>query len=261
MAKKGKNVELPGFLEALWRRVGHTPNSQQRRLSLGRIVTTAIRMVEAEGLPALSMARLAEQLGCATMSLYRHVSSKDELHALMMDAAPGEPPSITTDDWAEGLAQWARALRQVYLRHPWILQVPMSGPPLEPGQLAWLDCGLRVLAPSRLALRDRLSLMLTLLYYVRGEAQLAIGLRQAGSTAGRRSIDASYGDRLAQLVDADRFPALANLVAAGVFEDADVTNSDEEFEFGLARIFDGVRALVRSSAKTQRSRLRRHTVR
>src|SRR5262249_12514048 len=157
----------------------------------------AIEMAETDGLASVSMARLAERLGCATMALYRHVSSKDELHALMTDAAPGAPPSLPDgDDWTGGLTLWARALREVYLRHPWFVEIGVSGPPLEPGQLAWFDSGLRGLAPTRLAPADKVSAILMLLYYVRGEAQLASGMRQASRTASSRARGTQYGQRL-----------------------------------------------------------------
>src|SRR5262249_32106324 len=139
----------------------------------------------AEGLASLSMARIAEKLGCATMSLYRHVASKDDLHVFMMDAAPGLPPAVDGEagGWRAGLERWARELRAVYLRHPWVLQVTGSSPPLEPGQLAWLDCGLAVLRGARLGAADQLSVIMLLLYYVRGEAQLAAARAAEGVVA------------------------------------------------------------------------------
>jgi AcrR family transcriptional regulator len=259
VAKQRKDDELPGFLEVLWQRAGRQAREPQQRLSLERIVDAAIQMAESDGLPSLSMARLAQRLGCATMALYRHVASKDELQALMTDAAPGPPPSIPgSDDWAEGLTRWARALRDVYLRHPWILQIPVRSPPLEPGQLAWFDCGLRVLEHTRLAPADKLSVILMLLYYVRGEAQLSSGLRQASEQSKpTRGGTRSYGQRLAQLIDSERFPALAALIEAGVFENVDVENAASDFEFGLACILAGIDVLVRRHERTKTRNQRR----
>src|SRR5919198_4883542 len=77
-------------------------------LSLDRIVAAAVAVADADGLGAVSMHRVAQELGSSAMSLYRHVSSKEELLDLMVDAAFGTPPSASGEDWRAGLARWAR---------------------------------------------------------------------------------------------------------------------------------------------------------
>src|SRR3954463_6213262 len=135
------NEPLPRALEILW---GDAPAARRTRgLSRDRIVAAAIELVKAEGLGALSMARLAERLGCGTMSLYRHVANKDELVKFMVSAGPGPSPAPDDrQDWGGALTGWAAGLWEVYHRHPWILQTASAGPPTDPGQLAWLDAGL-----------------------------------------------------------------------------------------------------------------------
>jgi hypothetical protein len=180
------------------------------------------------------------------MSLYRHVANKDELHVFMMDAAPGLPPDIGPDDWRAGLEQWARALQAVYYRHPWILQVSTGRPPIEPGQLGWLDQGLRAMAGTGLPARQRMSVVLLLLNYVRGEAQIAAILMKGGPDPGADPMEAQaeYGRLLARFVHPDRFPALAELTAAGVFEPEQDAGLPADFDFGLARILDGIGNLI-----------------
>jgi AcrR family transcriptional regulator len=236
----GDDGEIPRSLRLLWERANRPARGPQPALSLDRIVAVAIEIADAEGLQALSMARLAERLGCATMSLYRHVASKDELQVLMMDTAPGEPPTIEIGpgEWRAGLEQWARALQAVYYRHPWILHITIARPPLEPGQLAWFDRGLRTLGGTNLSPADKLSVAMLILNYVRGEAQIALGLTQTDQDS-----QAWYARTMAKLVDAERFPALAELTAAGTF-DPDDTGTAPHFEFGLARILDGIESLV-----------------
>ena len=135
---------LPRALEVLWREP--TGARRPRGLSRERIVEAAVELADADGLGALSMARLAERLGCGTMSLYRHVTNKDELVTFMLSAAAGPPPASSGDaDWRGALSDWAAALWDVYHRHPWILQTAAAGPPADPGQLAWLDAGLAAL--------------------------------------------------------------------------------------------------------------------
>jgi len=241
---KGKD-EIPRSLELLWKTVERRPRGRRPALSRDRIVAAAIAIADAEGLPALSMARLAERLGCAPMSLYRHVANKDELQVFMVDTAPGPPPviEVAAHEWRRGLERWARELRAVYYRHPWILQLVAGRPPLEPGQLAWLDAGLRTLHATRLDPGRRLSVILLVVNYLRGEAQVATGLVQSHQRTKRerREMQAWYGRMLARLIDAKRFPALAELSAAGVFGPGD-GGEGTDFDFGLARILDGIEA-------------------
>ena len=171
-------------------------------------------MVEAEGLSALSMARLAERLGCGTMSLYRHVANKDELVTFMLSTAPDPPPTPDDpSDWRGALTDWAAGLWDVYHRHPWVLQTAAAGPPADPGQLAWLDAGLAALAATGLSERDKLAAVMAVLHYVRGAAALDIEAATSKVPTTPLCFDG--------LLDGDRFPALAAAVAAGVFDAAD----------------------------------------
>ena len=97
-----------------------------------------------EGIGALSMTRVAAELGVGTMSLYRYVAAKDELLTLMVDGALGAPPPAPPgEDWRAGLSRWAVGVRAAYQRHPWALRVPISAPPLGPNNVAWLENALR----------------------------------------------------------------------------------------------------------------------
>jgi len=224
---------LPRALEILWRDA--PPARRTRGLSRDRIVAAAIELVEAEGLAALSMARLAERLGCGTMSLYRHVANKDELLTFMLSTAPDPPP--TPDDpsnWRGALSDWAVGLWDVYHRHPWVLQAAAAGPPLDPGQLAWLDAGLAALGETGLTERDKMAAVMAVLHYVRGAAALALEAAVEGP---------DYPGLLRRLLDGDRFPALAAAVAAGVFDDPD-NDHLADFRSGLGQLLDGIAAKV-----------------
>ncbi len=252
---KGPRDTLPRSLQVLWQVPGESPSRSGRALSRDRIVAAAIELADAEGLPALSMARLADRLGSATMSLYRHVASKDDLLVFMMDAAPGPPPAVErARGWRAGLDLWARALRGVYYRHPWILQAAMGRPPLEPSGLAWFDAGLGALGATRLAPGQKMAVILLVLNYVRGEAQVATGLMlsQKRTARERRDLQGWYGRTLETLVDPSRFPALAALIAAGVFAPGD-SDGAADFDFGLERLLDGVAALVRPKRSPSRA--------
>jgi len=229
---------LPRALEILWRDA--PPARRTRGLSRERIVAAAIELVEAEGLPALSMARLADRLGCGTMSLYRHVANKEELLTFMLSTAP-DPPPVPEDpsNWRGALTDWAAGLWEVYHRHPWVLQTAATGPPLDPGQLAWLDAGLAALRDTGLTERDKLAAVMAVLHYVRGAAALSIEAAVEGP---------DYPALLRRLLNGDRFPALAAAVAAGVFDDAD-NDHLADFRSGLSQLLDGIAAKLRPSPR------------
>ena len=83
---------LPGTVAAAWGVRERPHKGPKPALSLARIVAAAVQVADAEGLDAVSMGRVAAELGAAPMSLYRHVAGKEELLTLMVDAAWGAPP-------------------------------------------------------------------------------------------------------------------------------------------------------------------------
>ena len=234
----GGEEPLPRALEVLWR---EPTARRQRGLSRERIVEAAVELADADGLGALSMARLAERLGCGTMSLYRHVANKDELVTFMLSAAAGPPPASSGGaDWRGALSDWAAALWDLYHTHPWILQTAAAGPPADPGQLAWLDAGLATLGGTSLSERDKLAAVLAVLHFVRGAAALAI---EAG-----RIDTARYPGLLKQLLNPARFPALTAALDAGVFDGAD-GDPRSEFYSGLRQLLDGIDVQIQRCAR------------
>lgn len=228
----GPDTPLPRVLRLLWE-----PDAAPRRargLTRDAIVAAAIELADTDGLAALSMARLAERLGCGTMSLYRHVANKDELVTFMLATGPGPPPSAPERaDWRAALTHWADELWGVYHRHPWILQTAAAGLPADPGQLAWLDAGLATLSGTALTEREKLSAVIAVLIFTRGSAALAI--------EGREVDDSEYPALLRRLVTPARFPALAAAIDAGVFDQPD-DDPKTEFRSGLSQLLDGIAA-------------------
>lgn len=200
-------------------------------LSRERIVAAAIDVADADGLGALSMARLAERLGSGTMSLYRHIANKDELVVFMLSNASGPPPTPAEGtDWRAALTDWACGLWDVYHRHSWILAASAGGPPADPGQLAWLDAGLATLSGTGMGERDKLAAVLAVLHFVRGAAALAIEAPTEGP---------DYPGLLRSVIDPSQFPALASALDAGAFDDGDDSHVGE-FRSGLDQLLDGI---------------------
>jgi AcrR family transcriptional regulator len=245
-ARTGDSAALPSSVAAAWGVRERPHKGPKPGLSLGRIVEAAVRVADTEGLDAVSMSRVAAELGTAPMSLYRHVSAKEELLTLMVDAAWGPAPAGPEPDesWRAGLARWAWALRVGARRHPWVVRIPLSGLPIMPNEVAWFENALACLAGTGLSEARKASVIMLLAGYVRNqattEADIGAAIRASGLDPDQWM--ASYPRMLAGLADPLRFPALTRFIAAGVFEVAD--DPDDEFIFGLDRILDGVAVLI-----------------
>jgi AcrR family transcriptional regulator len=116
-------------------------NAQPRApLSRGRVLRAAVALADEGGVDALSMRRLAQELGVVPMALYKHVSSKDELLDGMVDVVVGEvdpPPGGV--DWKAAIRQRVLSARRALLRHPWASQVIESRNHPTPTVLAYMD--------------------------------------------------------------------------------------------------------------------------
>src|SRR5215204_3198203 len=229
---------LPASIAAAWGRRARPTKGPRPALSLERIVEAAVAVAAAEGLDAVSMGRVAAELGSSPMSLYRYVAAKDELLALMVDAAVGAPPETHAEGWRAGLSRWAWAYHDALRRHPWMLRVPISAPAITPNATAWLEHGLRCLADTALPESQKLSVMLLLSGYVRNEATLAADI---GAEAGGEIMPA-WGRLLSELTTPADFPALHAALGSEAFAQDD--DPDDEFVFGLERVLDGIAALV-----------------
>jgi len=242
----------PGVLSA-WGRRDRPTKGPRPGLSVERIVEAAVAVAEADGLGAVSMGRVATELGASTMALYRHVASKEELLALMVDTAYGPPPPVPLDQgWRPALEAWARNMRAVLGRRPWTLRVPTTGPPITPHSVAWMEQGLACVADTPLAQWERAATILAVSGYVRSDALLRADVDAAALDAGT-STDKTFEDwavGLAALLDPAHFPHLTALLTAD--EPPAPTDpsgpgheGDAEFTFGLARLLDGIAAHLR----------------
>ena len=156
--------ELPDGIAAAWGVRERPHKGPKPALSLPRIVDAAVQVADADGLDAVSMGRVARELGAAPMSLYRHVSGKEELLDLMVDAAWGDPPGAPAagEDWRTGLARWAWALRARARRHPWAVRIPLNGLPVMPHEVAWFENALACLRETALTEARKGSVVLLL---------------------------------------------------------------------------------------------------
>jgi AcrR family transcriptional regulator len=241
-------AEVPVELARLWRLAPEPRLGRPARLDVGIVVDAAVALADREGLNAVTLPKVAEALEVTKMSLYRHVGSKDELLALMSDAAQGEPPDSLdgTGPWRERLRAWAEAQAAVLERHPWLVQAPVTGPPNGPCGIAWFDAGLRALRETGLDWGAKVGVVMLVSQYVSSAAELARGLEAGRSGTGldQAAAEQAYGRAMAALVDPGRFPDVAALLGSATFEDAGPDTGEHDFRFGLELILDGVAAAV-----------------
>ncbi|GAA2102064.1 TetR/AcrR family transcriptional regulator C-terminal domain-containing protein [Streptomyces albiaxialis] len=133
----GRTAE-PGVI---WSRPERTGRGPRPAYSRKDIAGAAVRIADADGLDAVSMRRVAAELGCGTMSLYNYVPRKEDLHELMADAVIGEydlsrEPS---GDWRADLLDMAYRTRALMHRHPWLprMMSPVHG--FSPNGLRYLE--------------------------------------------------------------------------------------------------------------------------
>ncbi|MEW5626329.1 TetR/AcrR family transcriptional regulator, partial [Streptomyces hydrogenans] len=216
----------------------------QTGLTLARIVRAAVLVADAEGLAAVSMRRVAAELGVATMSLYRHVTDKDDLLVRMMDAAIAERPLPTEPPpgWREALEVAARQLWGLFRIHPWLAPaLSLTRPQLITSALAYSEWVLEALHARGLDDQTAFTAHLTLLNYIRGLAQNLETEREAEAQSGLDSEEwmDTQESAFQSTLDGGRYPGLARLAKSGY--DLDL---DGLFEFGLQRLLDGLAVLL-----------------
>jgi AcrR family transcriptional regulator len=239
-------------IELLWRIEQPVRRGPKPRLTIDRIVQAAITLADAEGLAALSMRRLAEQLSVTAMSLYTYVPGKAELLDLMIDMVCGrmERTEPADEHWRSKLEAIARDNRALSERHPWIAAVATSRPPLGPGVITKYEYELSALDGLGLTDVEMDSALTFLLMFVAGCAQAVTDARAV--TRDSAMSDEQWWERNAPLLervfDARRFP-VSSRVGAAAGEAYGAAYSDAHaFDFGLGRVLDGLGVLIESRA-------------
>ena len=252
-AQSESSPPLPPGLDLLWGRRGRGQRGPKPGLSVDAIVTAAIRIADAEGLEAVSMAHVADQLGFTTMSLYRHVASKEELLQLMWNASAqgAEELVITGDDWRARLRMWAMVQREMIDRHPWITQMPMAAPPMAPNSLTFVERGLEAMDGSGLPDADKLRVIGLISSYTLSEARMAHDAARAARAAaasGDQVPGWTFEALLREVADEQTYPRLHRLAwSEHIGDNPAGFDEQEEFLFGLERILDGVEVLIRTA--------------
>lgn len=217
----------------------------QPDLSRDRIVRTAMEIADAEGMAALSMRRVATELGAATMSLYRHVPGKDDLIVLMIDEAIGQEPfpRNAPEGWRARLELAARLQWRMFHRHRWLAPaMSLTRPQPAPSALAHLEWILQALEGLGLSPSAMIHAHVMLFSYVRGLATSLEAEAEAELDTGMTSDEWMETQEAALDAIAGSGSLAAFLrIARGPDVDLDL---DTLFEFGLMRMLDGLEAYI-----------------
>ncbi len=189
----GGQRPLPPGLDLLWGRRERGRRGPRPGLSADAIAGAAMRLADAEDLEAVSMARVAAELGVTTMALYRYVANKDELLQLMWNASAlgAEDLVIEGNDWRSRLRAWAVIQWEMLGRHPWITQMPMAAPPLAPNSLHFVERGLEAMDETGLPDGVKIRVIGLLASYSLSEGRMAADAMRAAKAAMAATMQAN----------------------------------------------------------------------
>jgi AcrR family transcriptional regulator len=224
-----------------------TKESKNReRLTRERIVDAALRIMDAEGLEAVTMRRIGRELGVEAMSLYNHVKDKEDVldgvcECVMADFEFPEP----SEDWGETARRGARAWRRLLQAHPDVMRLFAGhrGPVRSIESLRPMEFALRILSEAGLSPRDTAQAFHAIGGYIQGFV-----LMEQGSIAG--GTDEEHVKAHQALAAAAQPEAFAALLA--VYPHFAECDPDEQFEFGLDLMIEGILAKVRRDRRRAR---------
>ncbi|MEU3656897.1 TetR/AcrR family transcriptional regulator [Streptomyces sp. NPDC032161] len=248
--------DIARSLELLWGTGDRPARGPRPALTLDRIVTAAVEIADAEGLAALSMRRLATDLGTGTMSLYRYVPGKAELLDLMLDHVLGESPAVPDGtagdepaDWRAALGALARSYLEQLRRHPWLLKVNQARTVLGPNAVRGLERALGGIRGMGLSDAELISTIITVNSFVEGIARARLHTSEASRETGLSDDDFWENQRpyLERAMLSGDYPLMAAL------SDDAFDYGTDHFAFGLQRLIDGFEVLVERRSGKRRS--------
>jgi AcrR family transcriptional regulator len=241
--------------DPIWMRpqpAGRAPRSREE------IAAAAIAVADDEGIEAVSMRRVARELGMGTMSLYHYVHSKEELLDLMTDGIMGEQ---LVDDaqlargWRAGLTAIAHATRANFERHPWMLGAMRPRPRAVPGPnaLRHFDQSVAAVADIGADLETRMEIVTLIDDYVFGFAMRSLVVERAEEHE-PSWVDTVF-DYMRRELATGAYPHAQRVIednraAGGRDEDLPAIALDERrFDRGLERLLDGIEVHLRRQRK------------
>lgn len=206
------------------------------------IAAAAVRLADAEGIEAVSIRRVAADIGAAPTALYRYLARKEELFELMMDAVAGEQdPPEHSGDWRTDLRASAERFRATALRHPWLPAIAAGRATLGPNMLRWMEFSSGVFAGHDLSADEILLNLNTLGAFLDGyvvqELSEAEAIRRSGLNHEQwQAAQGAYGE---SIITSGNYPNLARIMIEAQGPHA-ADRLERGFTLGLERILDGI---------------------
>jgi AcrR family transcriptional regulator len=212
-------------------------------LSRERVLRAAVKVADEGGIAALTMRRLAEELGAEAMSLYYHVANKEEVLDGVVDVIAGEINDVvdrldvaaTGADWKKAVRQRILSAREALLRHPWAPGVLETRSSTSPAVLHYFDGLVGLMRAGDFS------------YDLIHHAMHALGSRALGFTQELFDPGDGAGDADAAALPegmAEQLPHLVGMMMEVAHDDPDSTlgwcDDQTEFEFGLDLVLDGL---------------------
>ncbi len=258
-AREAGRVGREGAVDPIWSRP--EPGARRAGYTREQLARTALAIADAEGFEAVSMRRVASELGAGTMTLYHYVRNKDELVELMDDAMMSElivPDDEMPSDWREALTAIARRSRGAWARHPWAKDAP-PGASIGPNALRHFDQSLAAVANLGLDTAGQFEIIALVDEWVLGFALRDTYLSPAPD--GRAAIATEWTDSVAAYIDAQlatgEFPHVREMIGDGgtqaaVDNIAEMMQGEDRFERGLAILLDGIELDLQRRRKKKR---------
>lgn len=227
------------------------PSDRKPRYNRKEIAAVALRIADAEGFDAVTMKRIAAELGAGTMTLYYYVRTKADIVALMQDAILADvliPGREFPAGWRDAITAIARRTRRVLMAHPWSL-VSLNDAQFGPNAMRHFEQSLAATAGTGLAAAARLELIAAVDDYVAGNAVHSVeSLARAKIAEADPAMVAAAIDYGRTLVQAGDFPELTALYGEGASTQPDETamppmtedTLSRQFERGLQALLDGI---------------------
>lgn len=242
---KDRSDQLAETRPVIWARPERATKGPAPSLSRAQIAATAIALADVEGIEAVSMRRLAGELGVAATSLYGYVERKDELYDLMIDAVEGEDGGLpaATGDWRTDVRAFAHRLHVLIQRHPWIATLAPGLSTMGPNSLARAEGILTALNGLGLDIDAMMTIIDTIDSYVRGHAISQLAEQEARRRSGLdvqqwMQTQAAY---VQTIIDSGDYPMLTTVIRdAATPHDPD--RAQQAFRAGLEQILDGLTA-------------------